>query len=118
MPHVTAEYSQNLADNVDIRQLIQELHETMIGTGLFEVATIRTRAEPRAIYIVADGRPENVFLQVIARIRPGRSVEDRKRVGEALLTTCKRALAALPRVAIGVEIHELDPEMLFRHMTV
>ncbi|MBN9009646.1 MAG: hypothetical protein J0H63_05730, partial [Rhizobiales bacterium] len=44
MPHVTAEYSQNLADNVDIRQLIQELHETMIGTGLFEVATIKVES--------------------------------------------------------------------------
>jgi 5-carboxymethyl-2-hydroxymuconate isomerase len=118
MPHITAEYSQNLADSVDIRRLVQELHETVINSGLFEVATVRTRAEPREIYVVADGRPENVFLQVIARIRPGRSVEERKQLGEALLTTCKRALAALPRVAVGVEIHELNPEMLFRHMTV
>jgi 5-carboxymethyl-2-hydroxymuconate isomerase len=118
MPHVTAEYSKNLADSVDIRRLVEELHETMVHSGLFEVSTIRTRAAPRDIYVIADGRPENVFLQVIARIRPGRSVEDRKRVGEALLATCRRALASLPRVAIGVEVHELDPQMLFRHMTV
>jgi 5-carboxymethyl-2-hydroxymuconate isomerase len=118
MPHVIAEYSKNLAGSVDIGRLIQELHETMINSGLFEISTIRTRAAPRDIYVVADGRPENVFLQVIARIRPGRSEADRKRVGEALLATCKQALAALPRVAIGVEIHELNPDMLFRHMTV
>jgi 5-carboxymethyl-2-hydroxymuconate isomerase len=118
MPHVTAEYSRNLADNVDIGRLIEELHETMINSGLFEISTIRTRAEPRDIYVVADGRPENVFLQVIARIRPGRSEADRKTLGNALLATCKAALAGLPRVAIGVEIHELNPDMLFRHMTV
>lgn len=118
MPHVTVEYSANIEPSVDARRLVQEIHETMINSGLFEIATIRTRAEPRDIYIVADGKPENVFLQVIARIRPGRSVEDRKRLGGLLLDTCKRALAGLPKVAIGVEIHELNPEMLFRHMTV
>jgi 5-carboxymethyl-2-hydroxymuconate isomerase len=90
----------------------------MINSGLFDIATIRTRAEPRDIYVVADGRPENVFLQIIARIRPGRSVEDRKKLGNALLATAKTALAPLPRVAIGVEVHELDTDMLFRHMTV
>jgi 5-carboxymethyl-2-hydroxymuconate isomerase len=118
MPHVTAEYSKNLADSIDIGRLIQELHETMINSGLFEISTIRTRAEPREICVIADGRPENVFLQVTARIRPGRSEADRKKLGNALLATCQRALAALPRVAIGVEVHELNPDMLFRHMTI
>jgi 5-carboxymethyl-2-hydroxymuconate isomerase len=118
MPHVTAEYSKNLADSIDIGRLVQELHETMINSGLFEISTIRTRAAPRDIYVIADGRPENVFLQVIARIRPGRPPEDRKKLGNALLATCQQALASLPRVAIGVEVHELDPDMLFRHMTV
>ena len=54
MPHSTAEYSQNLADSVDIRRLVQELHETIINSGLFEVATVRTRAEPREMRRAAD----------------------------------------------------------------
>ena len=101
-----------------VRELIDGLHRTMIDSGLFEITTIRTRAEPRHVYKIADGNKDNVFLQVIARIRPGRSVEDRKTLGNALLANTRAALAALPAVAIGVEVHELDPEMLFRHMTI
>ena len=80
---------------------------------------IRTRALPRTIYRIADGNPDNVFLHIIARIRAGRSVEDRKGLGNALLQTAKTVLGASSRpIALGVEIHEIDPQMLFRHITI
>ncbi len=121
MPHVTVEYSSNLEDVVNVRELVDGLHQTMIDSGLFDIPAIRTRALPRHVYRIADGNPDNIFLQVIARIRPGRTVEDRKKLGNALLATAKAPLDALPAprpVAIGIEIHELDPEMLFRHITI
>ncbi len=119
MPHVLVEYSSNLEDAVSIRQLVDALHITMIESGLFDLSAIRTRALPRTIYRIADGKPENLFLHIVTRIRVGRSVEERKQLGNALLATAKKALAGDSRpIALGVEIHEIDPEMLFRHITI
>ena len=119
MPHVTIEYSSNLEDGVSVRRLVDELHKSVVDSGLFDLSAIRTRALPRAVYRIADGNPDNVFLHIIARIRAGRSVEDRKKLGNALLQTAKAALGANSRpIALGVEIHEIDPEMLFRHITI
>jgi 5-carboxymethyl-2-hydroxymuconate isomerase len=119
MPHITAEYSANLADRVSIRDLVDALHQTIVRSGLFDVPAIRSRALPREIYRIADGNPENTFLHVIARIRTGRSVEQRKELGGALLAAARKVLAGDPRpIALGVEIHEIDPEMLFRHITI
>jgi 5-carboxymethyl-2-hydroxymuconate isomerase len=119
MPHLSIEYSRNLKDHVDIRRLVNALHQTLVDSGLFEISAIRSRALPRKIYRVADGNPDNTFLQIIARIRPGRSVEQRTNLGEALLATAKQALGDdAPPIALGVEIHELDPQMLFRHVTI
>ena len=119
MPHITVEFSSNLEDKVSIRRLVDALHTTVVASGLFDLATVRTRAAPRPIYRIADGKPENVFLHIIARIKSGRSVEERKALGEALLETTKTALGADSRpIALGVEIHEIDPEMLFRHITI
>lgn len=121
MPHIVVEYSTNLEEGVDIRRLVDDLHQTMVGSGLFELSAIRTRAMPRNVYRIADGNPENIFIHVIARIRQGRSVDERKKLGTALLDTVKRALDTMPAakpVALGVEIHEIDPEMLFRHITI
>jgi 5-carboxymethyl-2-hydroxymuconate isomerase len=119
MPHITAEYSANLADRVSIRDLVDALHQAIVDAGLFDVPAIRSRALPREIYRIADGKPENTFLHVIARIRTGRSVEQRKELGGALLAAARKVLAGDPRpIALGVEIHEIDPEMLFRHITI
>lgn len=121
MPHITVEYSSNLESWVSVRTLIDELHRTVVQSGLFETAAVRTRALPRNVYRIADGAPENVFLQIIARIRAGRTKEDRKSLGASLLKTAREAIAALPTstpIALGVEVQEIDPEMLFRHITI
>jgi len=121
MPHIIVEYSSNLADGVDMRRLIDDLHRTVLQSRLFEPAAVRTRAAPRSLYRIADGAPENVFVHITARIRAGRTAGDRKALGASLLQTAKDAIAAQqtpPPVAVTVEVQELDPEMLFRHITI
>ena len=67
MPHIIVEYSSNLENGVDVRRLIDGLHRTVVQSGLFEPAAVRTRAAPRSLYRIADGAPENVFLHITGR---------------------------------------------------
>ncbi len=112
MPHIIVEYSANLEADVAIPELIDALHQTALGTGVFPIGGLRTRAERRDIYAVADRAPDNAFLAIVARIGAGRDAETRKRVAEALLGT----VAELTRDAfrqrglgITVEVQEIDP---------
>lgn len=121
MPHILVEYSGNLAPRVEITGLMGALHGAAVKSGLFEPAAVRTRALPRDIYLIADGAPENVFLHITARIRAGRSIDSRKSLGESLLKAAKNAISVLPPstpMVLSVEVHEIDPEMLFRHITI
>jgi 5-carboxymethyl-2-hydroxymuconate isomerase len=121
MPHITVEYSSNLEPSVSVRALVEELHRAVVRSGLFETAAVRTRAAPRSIYLIADGAPENVFVHIVARLRAGRTREDRKALGASLLETAKNIVAAAPTsppIALTVEVQEIDPEMLFRHVTI
>ncbi len=121
MPHILVEYSSNIAPRVEVAGLIGALHGAVVESGLFEPAAVRTRALPRDLYLVADGAPDNVFLHITARIRAGRSIENRRSLGESLLEAAKTAISALPPstpIALSVEVHEIDPEMLFRHITL
>jgi 5-carboxymethyl-2-hydroxymuconate isomerase len=121
VPHIIVEYSKNLEAAVSVPKLIEEVHQAVLRSGLFEPAAVRTRAAPRAVYRIADNAPENLFLHVVARIRAGRTVAARKSLGERLLAAVKETLNALPPatpVAATVEVQEIDPEMLFRHVTI
>jgi 5-carboxymethyl-2-hydroxymuconate isomerase len=121
MPHIIVEYSNNLEAKINVPKLIDAVHQTVLRSGLFEPTAVRTRAAPRALYRIADGAPENVFLHIAARIRAGRTTAARKALGESLLRAARESLAVLPAaspVAVTVEVHEIDPEMLFRHTTI
>src|SRR5688572_33124611 len=79
MPHVIVEYSANLEGAVEVKALLQALHEAAIETGVFPAGGVRTRAERRDEYIVADGRPEAAFVHVMRRIGAGRDAATKKR---------------------------------------
>lgn len=75
----------------------------------------------RAHFRVADGDPANGFVHITARLRRGRTLEQRKALGQALLAAADRRLATVyPRhsIAMTVEVHEIDPEMTFRRNTL
>jgi len=93
--------------------LVDDLHAAAVASGIAEVTGFRTRAERRDAYRVGDGNPENGFVHIVARIRHGRSLEQRKALAQSLMAaadkTLEQAFAARP-LALSVEVHEIDPE--------
>ncbi|HZL31500.1 MAG TPA: 5-carboxymethyl-2-hydroxymuconate Delta-isomerase [Pseudolabrys sp.] len=120
MPHIIAEYSANLEDRLDVQGLIDDLHRAAVDSGVAELVAIRTRAERRENFRVADGNPANGFVHIVARLRVGRPEEKRTALGQALLAAAdKRLTDVYPGHPIGltVEIHEID-HMTFRRNTL
>jgi 5-carboxymethyl-2-hydroxymuconate isomerase len=120
MPHVIVEYSANLADHVDVQDLIDDIHAAVMPLKLADVAALRVRAAPRPYWRIADGNPNNIFIAATARLRVGRSVEQREALGRAILGAIEARLGAVldrEAVSITVEIHEID-HMTFRRNTI
>ena len=110
MPHLTVEYSSNLADVADIDGLVRAVHEAALATGIAPLDALRTRAVAREHYAIADLDPDNMFLAVTARLGAGRSDDDKQRLLDALLAAIDRYLGAAQRtLMISVEYQEIDP---------
>jgi 5-carboxymethyl-2-hydroxymuconate isomerase len=117
MPHITIEYSANLENDVDIRALVHGVHEAVHAAGGLEVGAVRTRAERRDLYEIADGDPTNGFIHVDLNMAPGRDVAARKRVAQATLdvvTEATKSVFARSGLALSVEIHEIDNSTALR----
>lgn len=111
MPHIVVEYSSNLEADVSPRRLVDALHQAALQTGVFPLGGLRTRAERRDIYAVADGNPSNAFVAVVARIGEGRDADIRKRVAAALMAALEAETAqAFHTRGLGltVEVQEID----------
>jgi 5-carboxymethyl-2-hydroxymuconate isomerase len=117
VPHVTIEYSANLAGKIDMAALCQTAKSTVMDTGLFELGAIRVRALRCDHYAIADELPENAFVAVLIRIGAGRSLDDKKSVGDALMAALSTRLAALfatPHFALSVDLIENDPALSWK----
>ena len=114
MPHVIVEYSANIEDKIRVPALLATLHEAMDQTRIAEMAGLRTRAERRDQFHIADNHPANGFVAITIRIARGRTVETRKMVLEAMTAALNKHLAAVyasTPLALSVEVQEIDPEM-------
>ena len=111
MPHIIVEYSANLENELSVSELVEALHCTALDTGVFPLGGLRTRAERRDIFRVADGDPENAFIAVQVRIGQGRDAATRQRVAESLMGRLEAATADIFRrrgLGLTVEVQEID----------
>jgi len=117
MPHIIVEYSSNVRDRLDLDRLIERLHTTAIGTGVFPLGGTRTRAAERTRYRIADGHPDNAFVHVTLRIGHGRDAQTKERAARAVFDALCEHLAPLYDAAplgISFEVQEIDPALSFK----
>lgn len=113
MPHQVIEYSVNLESVVDIDALITAMHDAAAAIDALPVGGLRTRAVARAHYRIADGHPDNLFVNATLRIASGRSLDVRKAAGEALFKRLCDFLSPVYEnhpLAISYEVQEIDPD--------
>ena len=117
MPHLNIEYSANLEDALDIQALVERIHETALGTGIFPLGGVRTRAEARQHYRIANGNPDAGYIHMIVRIGSGRDEPTRRQAGDrifgALCDFTEEHYRAHP-LALSFELQEIPPEMAWR----
>jgi 5-carboxymethyl-2-hydroxymuconate isomerase len=118
MPHLVIEYSANLEPELDIGGLVRATHEAALATGVFPTGGVRTRAQRRDHFRVADGHPENRFVHLDIKIATGRPLDVRKRAGDAIFNTVKEFLGPIfgrHPLGISMEIMEINPDTSWRH---
>jgi len=117
MPHLNIEYSANLGEALDIQALVDRIHETALETGIFPLGGVRTRAEARSHYRIANGNPDAGYIHMIVRIGSGRDAETRRSAGEkifgALCDFTDEVYRSRP-LALSFELHEIPPDMAWR----
>lgn len=117
MPHLNIEYSANLENALDIQALVDRIHETALETGVFPLGGVRTRAQPRKYYRIANGDPTAGYIHMLVRIGSGRDVETRRNAGDRIFAALCDFTDELYRsrpLALSFELHEIPPDMAWR----
>lgn len=112
MAHFILEYSDNFRpDTLQLAQLFEDLHKTAVGTGLFPLKGIRSRAHACQDFRIADGNPEHGFVHLTVKIGHGRSLEERQRAAKIFFNVLSNHFELdyqTRGLALSFEMVELD----------
>ncbi|MCG6901688.1 MAG: 5-carboxymethyl-2-hydroxymuconate Delta-isomerase [Rhodobacter sp.] len=121
MPHISVEYSSNLEDRADIPGLCEVLRRTAAALEVFPETGVRVRAFRADHYAIADGDPENGFVDISVRLREGRAQDVKEAATAALFDAVKTHLAALIAarpVMVSMEMRDIDARLAPKLNTV
>ncbi len=103
MPNVIIEHSDEVAEQIDIGDLIDAAHDGAMSSGLFPEYDIKTRAIGYRHH--RTGQTTDSFVHVAVHLLDGRGDAQKSDLGDAILA---RIEPLLPRVAsVGVEIVDI-----------
>ena len=88
MPHLTLEYTRNLAD-FDPAQALAALNEAMFDSGLFGEADIKSRALACEQFCIGVEAAPRAFAHLRVALLSGRSGEERRQLAAQLLAALK-----------------------------
>jgi 5-carboxymethyl-2-hydroxymuconate isomerase len=98
-------------------RFLEAVHSAALGTGIFPIGGVRTRAYAAEHYRIADGHPDNAFVHTMLRVGHGRDVETRRRACEAIFAAICGQLAGLFEqlpLGLSLEMQEIDPVLTLK----
>ena len=117
MAHLILDYSANLSpEELRLDELLEKLTAAAAESGVFPLAGLRARAIRCEHFRVADGHPDNAFVNLSTKVGRGRDVDTRKRAGQQLfdvLTEHLQPVSDARALAISFEMRELDADVKF-----
>lgn len=123
MPHLTFEYSANLAGETDMQALVDQAARVLVeqaedGRPVYPVGGVRVRAIRLDTWCMADGQADYAFVHATLKIGAGRSEAAKQRTGDALFALMKAHFAELYErrlLALSLEIGEFSEAGTWKH---
>ena len=121
MPHIMIDYSSNLEPDADMAGLCDVLRRTAAALEAFPEAGVRVRAFAADHYSIADGHPDNGYIDISVRLREGREQAVKEAAVAALFEAAKLHLADVIQtrpVMVSMEMRDIDARLAPKLNTV
>lgn len=108
MPHIKLECSSNV--KMDFHSFFKELSEQLVETGHAAKMGIKCRIVSADIFYIIDGNPDYKMVNLLFRLREGRSGEVRanfSKIGLELLSKYLKEDVEAKKIILSTEIKEL-----------
>ncbi len=106
MPHIVMEYSDPVTERVNVGQLLEDLHQTAVGSGIFDASDVKSRAYACHDWLVGEREDEVNFIHVTLLLLDGRDENQKHNLSHALLDVLQQHAPEL--ASLSVDVRDMD----------
>jgi 5-carboxymethyl-2-hydroxymuconate isomerase len=120
MPHMTLEYTGNLAQDVRAADLFPGLHHVLASVAGVEIAHCKSRVIRLSEYHVGRGEAQHAFIHLQIRLFEGRPAAVKQELGERSLQILRETFAARAvglALQVTVEVVDMPRQGYFKWAT-
>lgn len=110
MPHIIVEYSQNLESQIDVPNLLHELHQALAAEGI-DKERIKTRGIALNHAVVGDEGTDDDMMHTTLLLLEGRDIPTKKKYGDALYAVMNKC--APNGYAVTLEIRDMSKDTYY-----
>lgn len=104
MPHFILDCSENVIRLKCADEIMQEVLDSALSTGLFTASEIKVRINPFSYY--NNGNTLNDFIHVFGYIMEGRNNEQKGNLSKVIVTKLKTILPEVPVISMNIQDFE------------
>jgi 5-carboxymethyl-2-hydroxymuconate isomerase len=104
MPHFVIDCSENVIRLKSADEIMQEVFNAALSTGLFIASEIKVRINPFSYY--NNGNTLDDFIHVFGYIMEGRNTDQKAKLSKAIVTSLNNILTEIPVISINIKDFE------------
>lgn len=111
MPHVILEYSKNIDRELTVESLFLTLHKILEKKLPTEISSCKSRCIVHELFFIGEGHSKNAFAHLTIKILTGRTDENKKQLGNEILTVMHHFFQPHTTnfsLQLSVEVMDLD----------
>ncbi len=112
MPHLRLEYSTNIKEALDSKELFSACHHILVDTANADLFRCQSRAIPHDLFHIGDGAMEEAFIYLEVLLLEGRSLAQLEKMEAEILNVLEsyfsRSIQEL-NLQIAVRVVEFSP---------
>jgi len=109
MPQISLEYSSNIQDVTNFKQLFSAIHHVIHTSGRVLIENCKSRAICHKTYFIGQGNPMNAFIHLEVQWLEGRSTELKSQIGNELLSLLKKYYhSSMQQQNLQITVHIID----------
>ncbi|MGL6260770.1 5-carboxymethyl-2-hydroxymuconate Delta-isomerase [Vibrio sp. WXL210] len=116
MPNLIMEYTNTLEERVNVQGLLEDLHQVVLDSGLFELNDVRSRALRYHHWLIGEHQDDADFIHLRFELLAGRSDVQKQTLSEQLMTVLQTQASQVG--SLSVDVRDMDPVGFCKRITL